>query len=270
MTRIHPAGAGGREDRGSREATEHPARAGLRAPPARRLLAACTILAGMLGATAAPAQTLPPPENVVQLAASASTEVTLDRLQLVLSTRREGPEAAPVQQQLQQALAAALAEARRAARPGEVDVRTGNFSLSPRYDGRGSTSGWVGSAELIVEGSDSVAIAALAGRIGTMSVAQAGWTLSRAARERAEDEITAEAIGRFRAKADRSARLFGFTGWMLREVAVGAEGPPPGMPRPAIAMGARAASAGMDAPLPVEAGRATVTVSVQGSVQLTR
>ncbi|HMQ74027.1 MAG TPA: SIMPL domain-containing protein, partial [Rubrivivax sp.] len=78
------------------------------------------------------------------------------------------------------------------------------------------------------------------------------------------------AVARFRAKADRSARLFGFTGWLLREVSVGADGPPPGLPRPAIAMGARAASAEMDAPLPIEAGRTTVTVSVHGSVQLTR
>lgn len=235
-----------------------------------RRIALALVAIGLALAGAARAQTLPPPENVVQLSAQAATEVTLDRLQLVFSTRREGPEAAPLQQQLQQALEAALTVARAAARPGEVEVRTGNFSLSPRYDGRGGTSGWVGSAELIVEGSDRTAIAALAGRIQTLSVARTGWTLSRAARERAEDEITAEAIGRFRAKADRSARLFGFTGWLLREVSVGAEGPPPGLPRPAIAMGARAASAEMEAPLPVEAGRATVTVSVHGSVQLTR
>ncbi|MCL4738526.1 MAG: SIMPL domain-containing protein [Burkholderiaceae bacterium] len=242
------------------------------APRDRRLRRAALafVAVGLFVAGAAQAQTLPPPENVVQLSAEAATEVTLDRLQLVFSTRREGPEAAPVQQQLQQALEAALTVARAAARPGEVDVRTGNFSLSPRYDGRGGTSGWVGSAELIVEGSDRAAIAALAGRIQTMSVARTGWTLSRGARERAEEEITAEAVARFRAKADRSARLFGFTGWLLREVSVGADGPPPGLPRPAIAMGARAASAEMDAPLPIEAGRATVTVSVHGSVQLTR
>lgn len=237
---------------------------------ALRFAAACALIAGAMVGGTARAQALPQPQNVVQLSASASTEVTLDRLQLVLSTRREGPEAAPVQQQLQQALAAALAEARRAARPGDLDLRTGNFSLAPRYDGRGGTSGWTGSTELIIEGSDTAEIAALAGRIRSMSVAHAGWTLSRAARERAEDEITAEAIGRFRANADRSARLFGFTGWLLREVAVGADGPPPGMPRPAIAMGARVASAEMDAPLPIEAGRTTVTVSVHGSVQLTR
>jgi hypothetical protein len=38
-----------------------------------------------------------------------------------------------VQTQLKAALDAALAEAKKSAQPGQLDVRTGNFSLSPRY-----------------------------------------------------------------------------------------------------------------------------------------
>lgn len=214
------------------------------------------------------AQVMPAPENVVHLSASASDEVPLDTLRIVFGTRREGPEAAPVQAQLAQALEAALAEARKAVRPGAVEVRTGNFSLAPRYVPKGGTSGWVGSAELIVEGRDSEAIAALAGRLQTMSITATGWSLSGVQQEKTEEAMAAQAIAEFRAKADRTARLFGFTGWLLREVTVGADGPPPGMPR--MALSARAAGAAMEAALPVEAGQASVGVTVQGSIQLTR
>lgn len=226
------------------------------------------LLIGLAAAPLAQAQMLPAPENVVHLDAGATAEVASDLLQISFSARREGPEAAPVQAQLRQALDAALAEARRAARPGELEVRTGNFSLQPRYGPKGATSGWVGSAELVVEGRDSVAIAALAGRIQTMAVASTGWSLSRAEREKTEAALAEQAVAQFRAKADRTARLFGFTGWLLREVTLGSNGPPPGLPQ--MRMAQAAAPEAMDAPLPVEAGLATVTVTVQGSVQLTR
>lgn len=251
------------------------------AQPVRRARAAVHRLAAALGATlgatlllaaaplpAAHAQAVAAPENVVHLSARADAEVPLDTLRIVFGARHEGPEAAAVQAQVVQALDAALAEARRAARPGAVEVRTGNFSLAPRYVPKGGTSGWVGSAELIVEGRDSEAIAALAGRLQSMSITGTGWSLSGAQRSKTEEALAAQAIADFRAKADRTARLFGFTGWLLREVTVGADGPPPGMPR--MALSARVASAAMEAPLPVEAGQATVGVTVQGSIQLTR
>lgn len=78
--------------------------------------------------------------------------------------------------------------------------------------------------------------------------------------------MQAQAIARFRDKASEIAKSFGFAGYSLREVAVSAndQGPQP-MPR-MLAMEARAAMA--DAPLPVAAGRATVTVNVSGTVQL--
>ena len=90
----------------------------------------------------------PPLLGVLGLSASASVEVTKDVLVVTLSSTREGADAAAVQAQLKQALDAALAEARKAARPGQLDVQTGNFSIYPRYatnsgvSGRVTISGW--------------------------------------------------------------------------------------------------------------------------------
>jgi predicted secreted protein len=210
-----------------------------------------------------------PPQNVVGLSASASVERAQDQLSIVLFTRREGPDAAVLQAELKTALDEALKLARPVAKPGQLDVRTGAFSVSPRYAPRGGTNGWSGTAELVIEGRDTAGVAALAGRIGTLSVSRVTWSLSREQQEAAEDEVAATAIARFRAKADRAAKDFGFSGWLLREVTVdgGASRPVP-LPR---TMAVRSASAeAVSEPVPVEAGQATVTVTVSGSVQLTR
>ena len=91
-------------------------------------------LAGAAGAvTDAAAQMLPPPQNVLQLTAEASAEVQQDLLTITLATSRDGADAATVQTQLRQTLDAALVDARKAVRTGQLEVRTGAFSIYPRY-----------------------------------------------------------------------------------------------------------------------------------------
>lgn len=217
------------------------------------------------------AQTVPEPKNVVSLAAAASLHVPQDWLTVVLATTREGNDAAAVQAQLKLALDTALAEARRAARgtaPQELEVQTGSFSLNPRYGRDGRMSGWSGRAELQLQGRDTAAIAQLAGRIQTLTVASTGFSLSREAREKIESQVVAEAIGRFRARADEVSRQFGFAGWTLREVNVQTE-LPMGQPQPRMRV-ASAMAVSADEALPVEAGKATVSVTVAGSVALSR
>jgi predicted secreted protein len=233
----------------------------------RSRLFAPLVLAAAALSGAARAET-PPPQGVVSLSASASVEVTKDLLNVVMTTTREGQDAAAVQSQLKQALDAALAEARKAARPGQLEVQTGNFSLYPRYASKGGINGWQGSAELVIEGKDMPAIGQLTGRIGTMSIGRVGYGVSRELREKVEGEVTSQAIARYRAKAADYAKLFGYAGYVIREVSVG--GSEPQMVAPAPMLRAKAMSASADEALPVEAGKATIVVTANGSVQLTR
>lgn len=233
--------------------------------PASLALALC------VAATAALAQTpgagLPAPVlNEVQLSASGTVEVAQDLLTISMNTTREGADAATVQAQLKIALDTALAEARKAALPGQMDVRTGPFNLGPRYGRDGKISGWRGAAELVLEGRDFVRISTTAGQIQTLTVGAVGFGLSRDQRERVEGEAQALAIGRFKAKATDIARGFGFEGYALKAVTVSASDT--GLvPRPRMmALEARAAVA--DAPVPVEAGKSSVVVTVSGAVQL--
>jgi len=217
------------------------------------------------GSLQAQSQLVPAPQNVAQLSASGSVEVVQDLLSITLSATREGPDAAAVQTQLKAALDAALTEARKQVVTGQLDVRTGQFSLYPRYSREGKISNWVGSAELVLEGRDFTRISTTAGKIQGMAVAQTSFSLSREQRERVEGEAQALAINRFKARAADVARGFGFSGYTLREIAVNSNDQG-GFPRPRMmAMEAKAVS---DAPVPVEAGRSTVQVTVSGSIQM--
>ena len=208
----------------------------------------------------------PAPQGVVSLASSASVEVTKDLLSVTLAAMREGQDAGAVQSQLKQALDSALVEARKVARPGQVDVQTGNFSLYPRYSAKGLVSGWQGTAELVIEGRDMQAIGQLTGRVSTMTIARVGYNLSRELREKAEADVTAQAISRYRAKAADYAKQFGYSGYSIREVNV-ASGEPPVYAQ-APMMRSKAMSAAADVALPVEPGKAVVSVNVNGTVQL--
>ncbi|WCM86694.1 SIMPL domain-containing protein [Acidovorax sp. NCPPB 3576] len=234
---------------------------------ATKIIAAGALLA-CAGASFSQNTMQPPPQNVLQLSATGTVEVQQDLLVLTLATNKEGADAATVQTQLKQALDSALAEAKRAAQPDQMDVRTGAFGMYPRYGKEGKINGWQGRAELILQGRDFSRITTTAGKIQSMPISQIAFDLSREAREKVEGEAQTKAIEQFKSRANELARGFGFSGYTLREVAVNSNEMIPG-PRPRMmAMEAKMSSMSADAPVPVEAGKAQVVVNVSGAVQL--
>ena len=207
-----------------------------------------------------------PPQNVVQLSAQGSVQAPQDLLSISMNTTTEGPDAGTVQNQLKAALDAALAQAKRATQPGQMDVQTGNFSLSPRYGQNGKITGWQGSVELVLQGRDFALISATAGKIQTLTLGNVTFGLSRDQRDKVEGEAQSMAIDHFKARASEIAKGFGFAGYTLRDVSVNTndQGMPP-RPR-MMAMNVRAGMS--DAPVPVQAGDSTVLVTVSGTVQL--
>jgi predicted secreted protein len=231
-------------------------------------IAVCVLLAGAAIASGVMAQPMrhEPLQNVAQLSATGSVEVQQDLLSISMTTTRDGTDAGVVQTQLKQALDTALTQAKQAAAPGQMDVRTGNFSLYPRYGKDGKINGWQGSTELVLEGKDFPRITSTAGKIQTLTMGNVSFALSREQRAKVEGEAQAQAIERFKAKATEVARSFGFGSYSLREVSINAndQNPPP-RPR-MMAMSAKAEMA--DSSVPVEAGKSTVLVNVSGSVQM--
>lgn len=229
-------------------------------------LAFCACLfAGSLAAQPARTEL---PANVLVISASGQLDVPQDWLTMNLTTSRDGGDAATVQTQLRQAVDAALAIAKPLAAAKQMEVRSGSFGVYPRHGSNGRITGWQGSAELVLEGRDFLRISSTAGKIPSMGIGQVAFSLSREAQQKLESEAQAMAIERFKAKAAEVAKGFGFNGYTLREVSVSSvdQGERPVYGRPMAAQAKVSMSS--DAPLPVEAGKSQVTVTVSGSIQL--
>ena len=234
-----------------------------------RLTRTCValVLCGMLCAASAQTPAGAVPENVVSLTATGQIEIQQDTLTISLNTTREGSDAQAVQLQLKQAVESALAVAKPVSQAGAMEVRTGQFSLYPRYGKDGKIISWTGAAEVVLEGRDFPRITATAGKIQTLTVQNVGYSLSREQRLQLETQAQEKAIDGFRKKAQAISKSFGFAGYSLREVSVNAQDVPVYGPRPRVlAMAAKSADA--ESAVPVEAGKTVVTVVVSGSVQL--
>ena len=204
--------------------------------------------------------------NVAQLSANGSVDVQQDLLSIVMNTSASGADANLVQTQLKQALDAALAVARPAVLTGQLDLRTGNFSLYPRYGKDGKINGWQGTTELVLEGRDFSRITITAVKIQSLTMGNVSFALSREQRTKVEAEAQTIAIDRFKAKALEVSKSFGFAGYTLREVSINANDQG-FQPRPQV-MAMQAKSEMSDSPVSVEAGKSTVLVNVSGSIQM--
>jgi len=202
--------------------------------------------------------------NVVTLDASATMEVPTDTLTIALFSEEQGPDPAELASRINARLEQALATAK--ATPG-VAARSGQYQTFPVYDRASQITGWRVRAEMVLESGDFKAAGTLAGRLQpALKLGSMVFSLSRAAREKAEASLVTEALTRYQAKAQVIAKTLGFPGYVLGQINVHTEGPMmPPQPYPRMAAMAADASAG---PVPTEGGKNAVTVSVSGSVVL--
>ncbi|MBL8380897.1 MAG: SIMPL domain-containing protein [Burkholderiales bacterium] len=220
-------------------------------------------LASGLAQAQAPA---PQRYNVVELSAEAQREVANDLLAAQLYVEENNANPA----QLAATLNRALAEAVKLGREfPNVKVRSGNNQTYPVYPPRSNQpSGWRGRAEVRLETRDFAAGTALIGKLqGFMQLGNLGFSVSPEARSAAENELIAEAIARFRARAEIAQKALGGRAYKVQRIALGTgvSGPPPRVMT--MARGAAMAEAGVPAP-PAEGGATTVSVNVSGAVEL--
>ncbi|MGV0961385.1 MAG: SIMPL domain-containing protein [Limnohabitans sp.] len=202
--------------------------------------------------------------RIIHLSASASAQVLQDWMVMTLFVQKEGADPATVQKQIKGTLASALALTQASAQTGALEVSTGQLSVSPRYGRDGKSNGWVGVAELVLQGRDIDGIAALSARVQGMTVSQVHWAVSPELKRQTENRIQGEAVAQFQSRALALARSFGSPGYGLKEVRVSAQ-ESSGEPQ------MRLATVQMDAaptPMPVQAGSSRVVVNVSGSIQL--
>jgi predicted secreted protein len=217
----------------------------------------------MSGVAATQAQPAPEHYNTVELQAEAQREAGNDTLYAMLFVELNEVDAAKLAAALNQAANDALALAKEFKL---VRVRSGNNQTFPVYDRQQRLTGWRGRAELRLEGRDFAAASALIARLqASLQLGQIGFSISPEMRKGIEDELIAEAIQAFRARADIARVALGGRGYKIRRIAVHTGG---GLapPRPMLARSA-AASEALPAPQ-FEGGTSQITVSVSGAIEV--
>jgi predicted secreted protein len=209
------------------------------------------------------------PSPSAHLSASATAQVLQDWLVIRLAVQKEGADAALIQRQLKTTLAAALTQAQSEAKPMSMEVSTGQLNVSPRYNREGKTSGWVGTAELMVQGRDIDRVTAMAGRLNGLSVSQVEWQISPELLAQTEATVQGQAVAQWRAKASALTQQLGLTRYTISDLTLSTQGngqgiTPRAMPMMMMDPGPDARSA----PLPLQAGQSQVTVVVSGQILL--
>ena len=210
-----------------------------------------------------------PVADVLNIDATVSSEIVPDLAVITLAIVREGPDVAPLTRDINEALAKAFAEAKKT--PGVI-ASNGGYSTVPRYDkpvlnsGPGSRTGWQVRAELVLKSKDFDALGSLVGKLSqNLQIARSGFEISPQLKAREGAALLDRGAQAFQDKAAAAARAFGYTGYSIRQVTLGDAQQSGGfMAKSFVA----AASDRGAAPLPIESGQVTLTLTVNGSLQL--
>jgi len=210
---------------------------------------------------------LKPP--VVNIQAEARTEVAQDTVQFVLFVQKEGKEQVEVTKEVNKILAQALEQAKQTAEDKDIDISTGAFSVSPRYNDKGQISTWQARAELVLQSEQIDETAEIAGDLSDLlSISRINFSLSDQARTKEEDELTEIAIRAFEDRAQLMAESLGYDYYLLRELTLDSSATVYSSrsqaPQGAMVM----AAAPEEEKLAVAAGQEEVSVTARGSIHL--
>lgn len=147
--------------------------------------------------------------------------------------------------------------------PG-IKTRSGSTWTSPIYGKNGrSIESWRMRSELQFESRDVGSLSELLGKLqSTLAIGQISLMPAPETRRKVEEEATRTAIATFQDKARRIAAALGKP-YRLRQMNIGSNGRPPVYPMARAAM-LQAESA----PMPIEAGESTITVNINGQIEL--
>jgi predicted secreted protein len=218
------------------------------------------------GAEKQGAEKMREPQNIVTLDATVQTQIVPDMAVIVMAVERNAADPTAVTSEINQIIAAGLKEAKATA---GVIASTGAFNTQPRWDNKGQRTGWTVRAELMLRGKDFGVLGKLAGKLsGTMQIANNFFEVSPELKQAEEEKLIEQGLGAFQSKARAASKSLGFTAFTLREVhlgsaTVGGEG----RPRPMMMQSAKTMSDSA-APMSLEAGPTTLSLTVNGSVQM--
>jgi predicted secreted protein len=224
----------------------------------------CTITTCCLLATLSAIAAEPPRYNTVELQAEAQREVQNDLLNATLFVELNDANPAALADAVNKNVNEAL---RIAKEYKNVRVRSGNNQTYPVYAKANVLQGWRGRAEIRVESKDFAAASALIGKLQAgMQLGNMTFSVSPEARRTTENELIAEAIAAFKARAEIVKAALAGRGYKLQRLNV-ANGY--NAPQPRFAAAARMSVSQTEVAAPnLEAGVSIVTVSANGAIEV--
>ena len=205
-----------------------------------------------------------PRYNTVELQAEAQRELANDTVTASLYVELNDANPAALAAAVNKAANEALRVAREY--PG-VRVRSGNNQTYPVYAKGNVLQGWRARAEIRLESKDFQAASQLIGKLQAgMQLGNTAFSVSPEARRQAENELIAEAIAAFKARADIVRGALGGRSYKIQHLNVntGYSAPPP---RFAVARAMAAGAPEVAAPA-FEGGVSMVTVTVSGAIEV--
>lgn len=229
-----------------------------------------TLIAALLAAfVALPAAAQRTPDaaaeryNTVELQAEVQREIANDLLTATLYAELNDLDAAKLATALNTRSNAALAIAKE---HPTVRVRSGGNQTYPVYDRNQRLTGWRGRAEVRIESRDFQAAGALIGKLqAEMQLAGINFGVSPEARQKAQDELIAEAIAAFRARGDIVRAALGGRSYKVRRIGINTGG---GFPQPRQVFAARGVSAEAVTAPQLEGGVSQITVNASGTIEV--
>jgi predicted secreted protein len=202
------------------------------------------------------------PGRLVSFGVESAREVPNDWIRAVVGVTEEDADAAQAADRVNQAMQWALDQARGAQ---GVVARSGGYSTQPVYH-EGKLRRWRANQELVLESADADAMTALLGALQSrVQLRDFRFSVSDARRRSVEDELVAEALAAFRARALLVQRALDARGYAIDHVDIDTSGQIPPQPRMQMQMEAVSTSV---APPAAEPGTSRVSVQVRGAIAL--
>lgn len=231
----------------------------------RAIIALLTFLTMLLPAQAQNIASSPELKGTrINLDARASAEVDNDTMRAGLFVEMEDTDATRLADRVNRATNDALKLAKGFT---GVRARTAGYSTYPVTD-KEKIVRWRSRSEISVEGEDFRRMSEAIGKLqAVMRLGAVEFSVSQAARARAEETLTQAAIAEFLRKAEMVTKGFKGSGFNVIEASVSSDGyhPPP---RPMM-MKSMASADAMPAP-EMEAGTSRVTIQVNGAILIPR
>jgi predicted secreted protein len=203
-----------------------------------------------------------PRYNVVEFQAEGQREVRNDLLNATLYVELNDTNPAA----LADAINTRVNDALRVAKEyKDVRVRSGDNRTFPVYSKTNVLQGWRGRAEIRIESRDFGAASALIGKLqASMQLGGISFSVAPETRRAVEDQLTVEALGAFKARAEVLKGALSGRGYKLVRVSVTGGYQPP---QPRLAM-ARAQASEVTAP-DLEGGVSQIRIVANGAIEIT-